>query len=242
MIQKLSGIVIRETKINESDKMLTLLTEEMGTLSVCAKHITKNKNINKSAISPLCYSEFVLSGGPDVYYINQCTPIKSFYNISEDVTKFALSSYIAYITAELSPTGENYKEALRLLLNTLYTLSSSDKNVKLVKSVFELKLMTVNGYLPNVFSCTSCGKDKFPAYFDMKNLNLYCASCSVDGFEITENLMSVIRHILTCDQKKMFSFEISDALCDKLYDFSEMYILRHLTYTPKTLEYLRIFL
>ena len=36
--------MIRETKINEADKMLTLLTEEMGTLSVCAKNIIKNKD------------------------------------------------------------------------------------------------------------------------------------------------------------------------------------------------------
>ena len=237
MIQKLTGIVIRETKINEADKMLTVLTGELGPVSVLAKNIRKNKSKISAAAGFLCYSDFVLSGGPDVYYINQCSLIESFFKISDDIQKLALADYLGNITADLSPIGEPQPETVKLFLNTLYVLANTDKNIFLIKSVFELRLMMCQGYMPDVFSCSNCGGENYPFYFDIKNANVVCVNCGKTAYEVTQPLMYALRYILTCEQKKIFSFEIDETLCRKLADITKAYVLNVLGYSPKTLEY-----
>ena len=181
-MQKLTGIVIRETKINEADKMLTVLTEELGPISVMAKNIRKNKSRISAAAGFLCYSDFVLSGGPEIYYVNQCSLIQNFYNISADIQKLALASYMGHITTQLFPVGEPQTEAVRLFLNTLYVLANTDKDLFLIKSAFEFRIMMYAGYMPDVFKCAICGAEHFPMYLDVhvvvrlyiNFLNLWC--------------------------------------------------------------------
>lgn len=240
MIQNLTGIVVRETKINDADKMLTVLTSELGPVSVLAKNIRKNKSKISASAGFLCYSDFVLSGGPDVYYINQCSLIESFYNISDDIQKLALASYLGNITADLSPIGEPQPEAVRLFLNTLYVLANTEKNIFLVKTAFELRLIMCLGYMPDVFSCANCGKEQYPFFFDIKNSNVLCNECGKTPYEISEPMMYAIRYILTCELKKLFSFELDDYLCRKLCDITKAYILNIVGYFPKTLEYFEL--
>lgn len=237
MIQKLTGIVIRETKINEADKMLTVLTAELGPVSVLAKNIRKSKSKISSSAAFLCYSDFVLSGGPDVYYINQCSLIESFYDISNDIQKLALASYLGHITADLSPVGEPQPEAVKLFLNTLYVLAHSDKNIFMIKSVFELRLMKCLGYMPDVFSCSKCGRELYPFYFDIKNANVLCAKCGVTSYPVSKPVMNALRYILTCEEKKIFSFEMDDILFRQLADITKAYIINIMGFKPKTLEY-----
>lgn len=242
MIQKLTGIVIRETKINEADKMLTVLTAELGPVSVLAKNIRKNKSKISSSAGFLCYSDFVLSGGPDVYYINQCSLIESFYDISKDIQKLALASYLGHLTADLSPAGEPQPDAVKLFLNTLYILAHSDKNIFMVKSVFELRLMKCLGYMPDVFSCTKCGEEHYPFYFDIKNANIYCSKCGITPYAISEPIMCALRYILSCEDKKIFSFEMDDLLFTQLADVTKAYVLSIVGFVPKTLEYFESFI
>lgn len=237
MIQKLTGIVIRETKINEADKMLTVLTSELGPVSVVAKNVRKNKSKISAAAGFLCYSDFVLSGGPDVYYINQCSLIESFFKISDDIQKLALAAYLGNITADMSPAGEPQPETVNLFLNTLYVLANTDKNIFLVKSVFELRLMMCLGYMPDVFCCSNCGEDNFPMYFDIKNANAVCCSCGKTQYEMSEPVVYALRYILTCDNKKIFSFEMDEYLYRILADITKAYVLSVLGYLPKTLDY-----
>ena len=237
MIQKLTGIVIRETKINEADKMLTVLTNELGPVSVMAKNVRKNKSRISSGAALFSYSDFVLSGGPEVYYINQCSLIENFYKIGDDIQKLSLATYMGQITADLSPAGEPQEEAVKLFLNTLYVLANTDKNILLIKSVFELRLMMCQGYMPDVFSCRECGQDNFPLYFDLKNSNVLCSNCGKTAYKTEQSTMYAIRYILTAENKKIFSFELEEVHCKELAYLSRSYVVNHLGYVPKTLEY-----
>ena len=151
--------------------------------------------------------------------------------------KLALASYFGQITAELSPAGEPQPDAVKLFLNTLYILANTDKNVFQVKAVFEMRLMMCQGYMPDVFSCSGCGGEHFPFYFDIKNANIFCDKCGKTPYELTEPVVYALRYVLTCEQKKMFSFEMDEALYKKLADISKAYVISVLGYIPKTLEY-----
>lgn len=237
MIQKLSGIVIRETKVNEADKILTVLTKEIGTISVSAKNVRKSKSRISAGAGFMCYSDFILSGGPDMFYINQCSLIESFFGISCDIQKLSLAVYLGYITQKMAPQGVNQEETVRLLLNTLYTIENSGKDLNIIKSVYELRLACLQGYMPDMSVCSHCKRLSFPCYFDMRTSKILCCKCGKTSYEISEKLFSVLRFIIFSDEKKIFSFTLSDKLSASLKRISEDYMVFLLGFCPESLKY-----
>ena len=51
---KVKGIIIRQTNYSDYDKMLTVLTENMGKITVSAKGVRSMKNKNRAASELLC--------------------------------------------------------------------------------------------------------------------------------------------------------------------------------------------
>lgn len=77
---KVKGIVIRQVNYGDYDKMLTVLTEPLGKISVSARGVRSIKSKNRAATELLCYSEFVLTGPRgEVYNLSQAECIESFY-------------------------------------------------------------------------------------------------------------------------------------------------------------------
>ena len=166
MVEKVTGIVIRETNVSEADKILTVLTEEKGKISIRARNIRRSKSIALAGARFLCYSDFVIAKGNDIYFLRQCSPVETFYNISEDVVKLSLATYLGQIAAETIPEGVVNKELISLLLNTFYVLSKRNLDVRKVKAVFEFRLMGEQGYMPSLLVCEKCGDKVFPMRFD----------------------------------------------------------------------------
>ncbi len=241
-MEKVTGITIRTVKYSESDEILTILTQEKGKISARARGSKKTNSKIGAGVGFLCYSEFVLSGGPDMYYINQCTPIRNFFNAGADPERLALASYLGQLTAELITGGVEHKETLALFLNTLFVMTQTDKDLKMIKAAFELRIMALEGFMPDFLTCTSCGGTEFPMHFDIKDGGIYCSDCRTGGYIVSENLLSALRYIIYSDRKKIFAFTLTDNIANTLYDLAENYVIYHLGKTLKSLEYLKHFL
>lgn len=243
MEEKICGLVIRETDYRESDKILTVLTKELGKISVCARGVRNSRNKNSTSTRFLNYSEFILSGGKNnFYYMSQCTLIHSFYKISEDVVKLALATYLAQLTADIMPECSESGDSLTLLLNTFFVLANSDKDLNIVKSAFELRLVAEQGYMPNLSCCNGCGEITYPMFFDTSNGGLWCQSCAKKGVKVEKNVIDVLNYILYCPLKKLYSFNISENIAKTVYSCCEQYAISVAGRPPKSLEYLKMFL
>ena len=114
------GLVLKETRYKESDRILTILTPELGVISASAQSSLRLKNKLFSACGLFCYSEFVLLPGRNMYTIREAEVRNVFHGISSTIEGMSLAMYLAEMAAALSPTGEEAAKELRLLLNCLY--------------------------------------------------------------------------------------------------------------------------
>ena len=55
-----TGLVLKETRYKESDRILTILTPELGVISAAAQSSLRLKSKLFSACGLFCYSEFTL--------------------------------------------------------------------------------------------------------------------------------------------------------------------------------------
>ena len=144
------GLVLKETRYKESDRILTILTPELGVISASAQSSLRLKNKLFSACGLFCYSEFVLLPGRNMYTIREAEVRNVFHGISSTIEGMSLAMYLAEMAAALSPTGEEAAKELRLLLNCLYMISEGKTDLHVVKAVFELRTMSECGFLPQL--------------------------------------------------------------------------------------------
>ena len=137
MQAKTAGMILKQRDIGENDRILTVLSQDMGLIEVCARRSKSPKNPLTAATQVLCYSSFELYKGKASYYIaDSAEIIRPFYDLRLDVVKVALASYFAELCAAVSPTVETSDEILRMLLNTMHLLETERYTIGHLRPIF----------------------------------------------------------------------------------------------------------
>ena len=106
----------------------------------------------------------MLYQGTSTYHINSCETIEMFYNLRTDLDKLKYATHITKIVYDVTNENENSYKILQLFLNTLYTISQTDKNMDLVVSIFKLRLMCILGFTPSIRSAVKNVRKKMIFY------------------------------------------------------------------------------
>lgn len=215
--------------------MLTVLTPDLGKIRVSAKHIRNSKKNSGAAF--LNFSEFELAKGNDIYFLRNSAVIESFYELSEDIKALALATYLAQLASEVVPEGVECADTLSLLLNTYYVLSKKKYDLMTAKLIFEIKLLDMQGMLPDFSGCYNCGNTGDLLYFDVLNGTVNCGNCKSSGVELNCSCLSVINYVTSSSVKKIFSFSASCEIIKFLSEIFEKYTCIQLGRTPKSLDY-----
>ena len=110
---------------------------------------------------------------------------------------------------------------------------------QLVKAATELRLAALAGYLPELSGCCVCGNPE-PDRFSIADGTLECASCRAsDGVRMPLSAASLaaMRYIVSCPDKKLFSFALTGAAEKELCDAAESYLLTQLERSFYTLDF-----
>ncbi len=242
------GLVVKETKVGESDRIVTILTDRYGLIRASARGSRNLKNKLFSSTGLFCYSEFTLFIQKGNYYIDEAAIQQNFFGLRNSVEALAVAAYIAELICTLEPhRPEEISELLRLSLNSLYLLSQGSVPPLQVKAVFELRAVSETGYRPDLVACADCGKfeDKAGFWFTAQNGKLYCSRCCESQCHDPELPLSVVtamRHSIYADLKKIFAFTLSAQSLTQFANVTENYVLVQLDKPLKTLDFLHTIL
>ena len=236
------GLVLKETRYKESDRIITLLTPGLGVISASAQSSLRLKR-NCQRLRAFCYSEFVLVPGRNMYTVREADVKNVFHGISSSIEGMSLAMYMAEMASALSPTGDEAAKELRLLLNCFYMISEKKADLRVIKAVFELRTMSECGFLPQLVYCRDCGTYDGPAfYLDPAEGCLLCESCAQKAGKkcnLDAGALFALRHICLVEDKKIFGFRISVGSLAKLSTAAEQYALTHLDKPLKSYDFLR---
>lgn len=201
-----TGLVLKETRYKESDRILTILTPELGVISAAAQSSLRLKSKLFSACGLFCYSEFTLVPGRNMYTVREAEVKNVFHGISSSIEGMSLAMYIAEMAMTLSPTGQEAQRELRLLLNCFYMISESKTDLRVIKAVFELRTMSECGFMPQIVCCRDCSAyDGAAFYLDVQEGHLLCADCAAKAGKtcnLDQGALYALRHICLVDDKK----------------------------------------
>ena len=222
------GLIIREQTIGESDRLVTLLSDEFGLVKAFVRRAKNFKNQNLSSTSLFVYGEFRLYKGRDAYVIDGATPIEVFFALRSDIERLALAQYFAQLAYIFGSEEQPSHEQLRLLLNALHLLCKGTKNTALIKAAVELRMCCLGGYMPDITACYRCGTyETDMMFFDVEEGCAYCKDCfRNNALEVPLSVIYAMRYIcLTEDVSRIFSFHISEANLTLLSQVCEKYAI-----------------
>lgn len=220
------GLVLKVTEAGESDRILTVLTRDYGTIRAFANGARRLKSDRQSATQSLCYSQFSFYKSKDSYVIDDARSIETFFRLRDDIEKLSLAQYFCELAGELAPEMENTEDYLRLTLNCLHMLSTDRRSQKFLKAVIELRMMTLSGYMPSLAACAHCGREPDGTVrFSTDGGSIFCPECSQTGITVSAGVLNAMRHICSCSDERLFSFELAESSLETLSKASEKYLL-----------------
>jgi len=234
--------VIREQSIKEQDKVITILTRSNGIISAFVYGAKNIKSSKSAATGLLTYSRFVIFKNRERYIVDEADAQEHFLSLRNNINKLALAQYFCELLLELSPEEDAAVSQLRLALNGLYILSKGDRPEEVVKSAFELRLLGLGGYMPNLICCDECGcYEHEQMCFVPETGLLICGDCksSVNNEYIVTGLgvTHAMRHCIYCEFPKLFSFNLSKESLERLEYVVERYISCQINRNFKTLDF-----
>ena len=238
MNQTVNGLVLRAVNYSENDRILTVLAQGLGRISVSSKGSRNLKNRLASISQPFCYASMERYRGRELYILDGGECINTFFRLQEDLERLALAGYFVQLLDCLTDEYQDWDDALRLALNSLYVLTETEKPVLQVKAVFELRLMALCGYMPDLSGCHLCGKKEGPMLFGLRQGALVCPNCSDGSYEpVAPGVLTAMRYAMLGPAGKIFSFELPEKSLRELEALSQRFTLLHLDRSFKGLEF-----
>lgn len=245
---QVSGIVIKETDSGEKDKYITILTDTHGAIEAFVKGARSKGSRFAVSTSLFCYSKFELFYNKSKYLVDQADTINLFYDIRYDLQRLSVASYFCQILCEIKPQGDNTSEVLKLMLNSMHLLANTKKDARIIKAVFELRIMELSGFSPNLVGCEKCGEfDKLMRFY-INEGNIICEDCAKELPTENENgiyarltpaVLSAMRYILYSEPAKVFAFTLDDDNLKLLNEVCESYLVWQTERNYKSLEFLK---
>ncbi len=237
---KATGLILKQTEYGETNRMLSIFTKEYGIINAAVYGAKSIKGGKGAASQVFCYSQFELSKSKgEIYTVLGVTLKESFFPISEDIQKLSLAAYLCDITYYAVGRDNPEEKALTLLLNTLYAIAYNDTHLKKAKCVYEMRLMCLLGYKPTLTKCVKCGNIKNIVSFSAKSGGLICSDCPNEGIPVGKSLAEALKFIISVEDKKMFSFTVSDSIMETLERVCEDYVRMQLDMEFASLLYFK---
>lgn len=249
MVTKVTGIVIKEYVVGESDKFITLFTKEMGKIQASAPKAKKFDRGLTSGTQPFVYGEFVISGYRDTYRLLSVDVKHSFYQLSQDLLALSYGSYIVEFVTEVATQSSGNEALLNLMLHTLNRLTKEKKSYELIRCVFEIRAMVELGFMLELERCINCQEsidfEKEGLYvLNIKEGGMMCKKC-IEGESLGDyshtvdyTLWYTLRFITYHSNKDAFKFTTDEVLLKKLRRLTQDYVTFYIEKDFKTLAFI----
>lgn len=234
------GLIIRAKNAGESNRLIVALTRERGLITAYVQGARKLKNRNASSTGLLCYSNITFFKSKDTYRVDEASTVEIFFNLRSDIVKLSLAEYFCELSLCLAPEESGAEDFLRLMLNSLHYLSTGGRSEKFIKSVVEMRMLSMSGYMPDLLACNRCGAfEGDTMYLDPVGGSLYCEACKPvqNLLPLNRSVLAAMRHLVYSDSAKLFHFTLPDAGIEQLNQATERYTLIQTGRTFKTLDF-----
>lgn len=240
---RVESVVLRHSNYGEADRVLVLYTREMGKLRAIAKGARKIRSRKAGHLEPFTRVILQLAQGRDMPIVTQAETVDTYLPIREDLVKTGYAAYLVeMIDRFFYEEGEN-RDVYKLLTETLERLSNQADPILAIR-FFELHLLDLLGFRPELFHCLGCG-DEIQAvdqYFSIAQGGVYCPKCGParqDVEPISLTTLKYLRHLQRSTYAEATRAQLTPAVRAEMESILQRYMAYLLERSLNTPTFLR---
>jgi DNA repair protein RecO (recombination protein O) len=178
------ALVLRTRPYGESDRIVTLLTEEHGKITGIAKGAKNSRRRFAGTLEPFVRVRVVFRqrASAELVFLVRCELLGVWRGFTRDLDRFAAGSYVLELTDRMVFGREAGHDVFTLVGEALALLDGGPA-IEPVLRAFELHLLAVSGYTPALDRCRGCGTiaGTAVAYLALERGGLVCRRCVRPG-------------------------------------------------------------
>lgn len=195
-IFKAEGLVLRTRVLGEADRLVTLLTLEIGKLTAVARGARKTKSRLAAGVDYFIHGRYTFHRGKTWPTITGQDTIENFYWFRDDPNLYPYGIYMTEMVDRLVSGEEACPDIFTLLIDG-WKMLVKDIDRGLLCRAFELKLADIAGYSPHLNSCSDCGSNNAEV-FSPRQGSILCANCrSVDAIKLEPGSIALARRLIS---------------------------------------------
>ena len=228
-LYKTEAIILRQRKLGEADRILTLYTPTLGKIDAKAKGVRKTTSRLSGHLQPLNRCVLQLAQGHTADVITGVETLASFRSLREDLNRLSRGLYAAELTDRMTVEHVHSFPIFRLMIDTLERLDrGSDGDTAL--RYFEMRLLDQSGFRPELGRCVSCARELEPGdhFFAPVAGGVVCRGC-VPGLAgprvLTLNGLKLLRLIQRGSYNDLARVRVPAGLADEVERHLRGYII-----------------
>lgn len=238
--QELTGIVLSSTVVGDFDKRLVILTRERGKITAFAKGARKPNSPYLGISEPFNFGSFTVLEGYDAYRLVGGEIKEYFQEVKNDIEGICYGTYFCDVLEYLCVDGIGDMNVLNLLYVTLKALAKADIQNRLIRRIFELKILAIDGEAMAAYTCVNCKSESLAAFYLSGN-GLLCKECAKkaqDRYYLKESSIYTLQYILSAKINKLYTFQVTDEVFEEIDYVIGRYFEQHVTKKFNSLEIL----
>jgi DNA repair protein RecO (recombination protein O) len=192
------AIVLRHKDWGEADRLLWLYTRKEGKLRALAKGVRKIHSRKAGHLEPFTRASLLLARGRDFWIVTQAETIDAYLALRESLPSVGYASYALELLDRFTYEEDENQELYSLVADTLYRLNNA-QDPAIPLRYYEVRLLDLLGYRPQLFQCVRCGKEIQPEdqYFSIMQGGVLCPRCGPlipDAGLVSMDTLRYLRH------------------------------------------------
>ncbi len=186
-LYRAEGIVLRQFRLGEADRIITLFTAEHGKLRAVAKGVRKTRSRLAGHLEPLTRVQVQVARGKSLDIISQAVTVDAHMPLRIDLWRMTCALYMAELVDrfwEESSFDRAESHAMYGLFASSLRWLTMAASIDVVLRFFEVHLLDHAGYRPEFDRCIRCSRPAVSgrAYrFRAGEGGIVCGDCAEHG-------------------------------------------------------------
>ncbi len=156
----LQALVLRKTKLGETDTILTLLAADGRQVRAVAKGLRKPGGRFGARLEPYAVCDLMLNTGRSLEIITDARTVASHSGLREDLDRSAAAAVVADLLDKISVEGQHEERLFALATTTFDVMETAPvESMPALVIAFLVKAMAMHGYRPQLESCACCAQE-----------------------------------------------------------------------------------
>lgn len=218
--------------MGEADRLLTVMSRDRGKLTLLAKGVRRPASRKAGHIEPFTHVELLIAKGSSLDLVTQAETVDAHRKLREDLWRSAWAYYVAELADVFTLDGDPNALLFDLLLETLDRLNQ-EVDPGLATRYFELHLLSLAGFQPQLFRCLQCDQLLKPEinFFSIERGGVLCPTHGANQTDTTPLplvVLKVLRFLQTRSWDQVSGLRLSPHVAQQVETLLERYIVYHL--------------